>query len=241
MTIYLSVSEDNDAYVRRCAEVFDALGFQALERDGRFVVSLAGGETPREVYAGWAKHSRLPWSKVVLLFGDEHCLTEDKPGSNHQMVQESLLENLGEQPQVLRMEGENTDAAQAALAYEAQLREVLGSQGRVHLTLLGLSPGGETASLFRGSEAVKESDRLCVVTTSPGGGERLTLTVPFLRRSHKIFFLASGSQKAEIVKQVLEGRLSPEEYPAQFFLRDDRLNVNLLLDRDAASQLTRIE
>ncbi len=39
--------------------------------------------------------------------------------------------------------------------------------------------------------------------------------------------------------RLLEGHLDPEALPAQFLLRDDRLNVNLLMDEDAAARLSR--
>jgi 6-phosphogluconolactonase/glucosamine-6-phosphate isomerase/deaminase len=54
-------------------------------------------------------------------------------------------------------------------------------------------------------------------------------------------FLAAGAEKAAVLKRVLEGPLDPEGLPAQFFLRDERLNVNLLMDEPAAAQLSRRE
>ena len=107
---------------------------------------------------------------------------------------------------------------------------------------LGLAPHGHTASLFPGMEAVKQSDALCVSTPSPDGAtQRLTMTVPCLREARKLFFLATGGEKAAIVNRLMEGPLNPEELPAQFFLRDDRMNVNLLLDEAAAARLSRRE
>lgn len=238
MTIYLSVSESQKALMDRFVEVLDALGHTALETDGRFICSLAGGETPRDFYTHWAKTSQLDWSRVILFFGDERCVPPDDPESNYRMLNESLMDNLETPPQLYRMQGEHPDPKQAAREYDAQIKEVLGSQGRLHVSLMGLGDDGHTASLYPGMPTLREGDQYCASTVTPDHAQRrLTLTVPLLRQTHKVMFLATGKHKADIVARVMEGRFDPEQLPAQFFLRDDRLNVNLLLDEGSASKL----
>lgn len=240
MTIYLSISPDTATLTERTVEVLEALGSQAISKYGRFVVSLAGGSTPRGIYQRWAQGTTLDWSKVALLFGDERCVPPDDERSNYRMVAESLLAGLKTQPQIYRMEGEHADPDQAARFYDGFLAELLGEDGRIHLALLGLGSDGHTASLFPGAEALQEADSRCVSTEAPDRSmRRLTLTVPCLRDAHKLMFLVSGAEKAEVLSKVMEGRLDPELLPAQFFLRDDRLNVNLLMDEPAAAKLKR--
>jgi len=247
MALYLSISPDPATLAERAAEVLEVLGGKAIETYGRFILCLAGGNTPRALYEQWAKQSSLDWGRVVLLFGDERCVPPDDPRSNYRMVAESLLATLPNQPYMLRMEGEAEDPAQAALNYDHALRELLGQQGAIHVALLGVGPDGHTASLFPGSDALREGSAFCVRTDAPasaaGGREvsRLTLTVPALRRARKLMFLAAGAEKADVLQRVVEGPLDPESMPAQFFLRDERLNVNLLMDEAAAANLSRRE
>jgi 6-phosphogluconolactonase len=242
MTLYISVSPDTGTLAERSVDVLEVLGSKAIEQYGRFLLGLAGGSTPRAVYALWAQRTQLDWSKVVLIFGDERCVPPDHEQSNYRMVAESLLAALPQQPQILRMEGEAADAVQAARNYDYALRELLGPGGFLHVALLGIGGDGHTASLFPGKPALREANAWCVASESPDGAmKRITLTVPCLRNTRKLMFLAAGKDKAEILHDVLEGKLDPETRPSQFFLRDERLNVNLLLDEPAAARLAKRE
>ena len=242
MTLYTSISKNAEQLAERCVDVLDTLGGEAMEKYGKFIVSLAGGSTPRAIYRAWASSSKLDWGRVMLWFGDERCVPPDHADSNYRMVAENLLEGLPGEPEIVRMEGEHADPAQAARNYDHALRQMLAKGHRIHVALLGIGADGHTASLFPGMEAVKQSDALCVSTPSPDGAtQRLTMTVPCLREARKLFFLATGGEKAAIVNRLMEGPLNPEELPAQFFLRDDRMNVNLLLDEAAAARLSRRE
>ena len=242
MTLYISVSPDSEALAERSVDVLEVLCGKAIEQYGRFVLSLAGGSTPRAVYTMWAQRTRLDWSKAVLLFGDERCVPPDHEQSNYRMAADTLLAGISQQPEILRMEGEHADPAQAAHNYDYAVRQLLGADGHIHVALLGVGSDGHTASLFPGMAALRQSDAYCVSTPSPDGAmERITLTVPCLRAARKLMFLAAGGDKADVLRRVLEGPLHPEQLPAQFFLRDERLNVNLLLDEAGAAQLSRRE
>ena len=242
MTLYLSVSPDPAGLAERAVDVLEVLGGKAIEKYGRFLLSLAGGSTPRSVYALWAEKTQLDWSKVVLVFGDERCVPPDHEQSNYRMVAESLLAGLSTQPTIVRMEGEAEDPVQAARNYDYALHELLGKDGFMHVALLGVGGDGHTASLFPRSAALREGAAWCASGPAPDGAmQRLTLTIPALRNTRKLMFLATGAEKADVMRRVLEGPLDPESLPAQFFLRDERLNVNLLLDEAAAAKLSRRE
>ena len=239
MSIYLSISKHSESLADRCAEVLESLGQQALERDGRFVAVLSSSDTLKEVYARWAARSTLDWSKVIVVADMAPPAALDGEGNGQDSLESALFSALPNPPQVIRPEGGLDNPEETARVYEAQIREVLGQRARAHVSLLELAVDGHTASLYPGSDAVRESDRLCLPNLSPQGESEFALTVPFLRRTHKLMFVAAGAERADAVRRVLEGRLVPEDLPAQFFLRDDRLNVNLLLDEAAAAGLSR--
>jgi 6-phosphogluconolactonase len=44
---------------------------------------------------------------------------------------------------------------------------------------------------------------------------RITLTKTIVNKSKKIAFLATGSNKADALKEVLEGHYNPDLYPSQ--------------------------
>jgi len=146
----------------------------AIEASGRFVVALAGGSTPKALYAllagaPWA--GRVDWSGVHVFWGDERCVPPDDPASNYRMTREALLAHVPVSEQnVHRIRGED-DPRRAAAAYERVLRETFATPvgpprhapgARFDLVLLGMGDNGHTASLFPGQTAVRETERWVV-------------------------------------------------------------------------------
>jgi 6-phosphogluconolactonase len=234
------VSNPGEAADRAFA-CLEAAADAGLRERGRFVIALAGGSTPREAYRLWGQRSRIDWPRGVLIFGDERCVPPDHPESNYRMVQESLLSQLARQPRVLRIQGEDHPPERAAELYDAELHRALAPDERLDLAFLGIGEDGHTASLFPGQAALDEARRWCVATTRPEANappvQRLTLTLPLLQGARRIVLLACGTGKAAILAEALQGPLHPRRLPAQFFLREDRLPVILIVDAAAAVRL----
>jgi 6-phosphogluconolactonase len=224
------------------AEEFSRVGRQAIGAQGRFAVALSGGSTPRSLYSLLASsYADFPWARTYFFFGDERHVPPTDPESNYRMVNESLLSKVAIPAQnVFRVKAENPDAAAAAADYEGQLRKFFELKPnqfpRFDLILLGLGPDGHTASLFPDSEGLKETTKLVVANrVEKFKTDRISFTFPVLNNAGEVIFLASGSDKAEMVHEVLEGRPMPP-LPAQ---QVQPTNGRLLwmLDESAAAKL----
>src|SRR5262245_18047330 len=225
------------------AAVFVAVANEAIDARGVFRRALAGGSTPRDLYARLAAEDRrgqLRWASVEFFFGDERHVPTDHKDSNFRMAQESLLRPLGIEPdRVWRMKGEYPDAARAADEYERDLRQVFGSRlPRFDLLLLGMGADAHTASLFPGTGALKEEIRWVAANRVDAlHTDRITLTAPVLTSAAEVMFLVRGADKAEALHRVIDGPYEPERYPAQLIRpRDGRLRW--LVDPDAARLLS---
>lgn len=193
---------------------------------------LAGGNTPRAVYACLAApplSSRLAWDRVAFYFGDERAVPRDDPESNYDMARRTLLEPLGISPRrVFRMEADDFDIETAADRYGAVL------PASIDLVLLGIGADGHTASLFPGHAALDETERRVVPVRGPAPPVlRLTVTPPVLVEAEEILVMASGADKAEAVHRAIEGPWDPMICPAQLARRGA-----FVLDRAAAAQLS---
>ena len=238
MALKIETLPSREAFIEEAARRIDAFAVECIQARGRAVIALSGGSTPREINRFWSENSRLDWEQVVLLYGDERCVPPGHPDSNAGMNEETLLSRLAVRPTVLRMAGEDPQPDRAARAYEEALRAELGAGGEMDLALLGIGPDGHTASLFPGAAALDERERWCVTTPAPDGRmQRLTLTVPALKKARRILFLAAGADKAEMLNTLVSGALAEHDYPAQFFICDEALEVTLLLDAEAAAKL----
>jgi 6-phosphogluconolactonase len=102
--------------------------------------------------------------------------------------------------------------------------------------MLGIGPDGHIASLFPGFDQLDVTDRTAVgVTGSPKPPpERISLTLPRLNKSASVWFLVSGSGKAEAVAGALGGR-DVHEIPASGVTGVEE--TIWFLDREAASKL----
>ncbi len=234
------------------AEEFVRAARTAIGAQGRFAVALSGGSTPKALYSLLAtNYADFVWNRIFLFFGDERHVPPTDADSNYRMVNESLLTKIQIPAEnVFRVQAENPDAAAAASEYEAQLRRFFelrpddrpgdrpGEFPRFDLILLGLGPDGHTASLFPDSPALEEQSRLVVANwVAKFNAHRITFTFPVLNRAAEIIFLASGADKADMVRQVLEGKNTPP-LPSQRVQPSDG-KLLWMLDEAAAAKLTR--
>lgn len=213
----------------------------AIAARGRFSIALSGGSTPRPLYRALAEDSSIDWSKWWIFWGDERTVPPDHGESNYHLVRETLLARIPRAPGLVisPVAGEFAllPPEEQALAYEVALRDAFGETLPVlDLNLLGMGADGHTASLFPFTFALREMERLVVANDVPKlNTTRLTMTYPLINVSRQILVLAAGAEKAEALKQVMQGKRQPERYPAQGIRRD--ADVTWLVDEAAAALL----
>ncbi len=224
------------------AAEFAALASQAVQARGRFTVALSGGSTPKALYSLLAAKSNIPWDKIYFFWGDERHVPPDHPESNYRMTSEALLSRVRARPEnIFRIHAEEKDAAAAALQYEQALKDYFhlspGDFPRFDLVLLGIGTDGHTASLFPGTAALNETQRLIVANWVPKFSAYRSLSrFPVLNAAACVIFLASGPDKAAILREILENRAA--DLPSQ---RVQPTNGALiwLVDQAAAGALSR--
>jgi 6-phosphogluconolactonase len=245
-TIYDNVAQLIQAAADLCARLA-RISQEAPERRP-FRVALSGGTTPRPLHALLAAPpyvDQIDWRQVEFYWGDERNVGPEDEQSNYRMARETLLQPLLDagrisEAQMHRMRGE-LPAARAAEEYEGELRRSFGlSAGewpRFDLILLGMGPDGHTASLFPHTAALAVRDRLAVGNHVPKlNTDRITLTVPVLNQAAAVVFLVAGADKADALREVLEGPPNPEEYPSQL-IQQANGTLYWLVDRAAAAKL----
>ncbi len=193
----------------------------AIQGSGQFTVALSGGSTPRSLYSLLAAQSDVPWDKIRFFFSDERHVPPDSPESNFRMASESLFSRAPiPKENIFRVPAEIPDADTAAQSYEQTLRQFFQLEDdalpRFDLILLGLGPDGHTASLFPGTAALHEDERLVAANwVEQFKMWRITFTYPVLNNAAAVLFMATGAEKQEALLQVLHGKPDPETYPAQ--------------------------
>jgi 6-phosphogluconolactonase len=183
----------------------------------------------------------MPWEKLDLYWVDERAVPPDHEESNYRMTRGALLDFAPlHADQIHRIEGE-LEPEEAAARYESELRNSFRLEGaeipRFDLIALGLGTDGHTASLFPHTAAIHEMSRLAVANHLPDKDAwRITLTWPVINHASSVFFLISGAEKAEVLKEVLTGPYDPERLPSQLIWPASGI-LTLFLDADAARLL----
>ncbi|MDR3687785.1 MAG: 6-phosphogluconolactonase [Fimbriimonas sp.] len=232
----MNVCDDLEQLSRTAAVRFVSLFEEAIARHGRFDVALSGGSTPKRMYELLAlPEYSLPvdWTQVHLFWSDERYVPPTDPQSNEHMARAALISQIPiPEGNVHGMYVEG-GVESAAHRYQNLLREQLGLESALDLTMLGLGPDGHTASLFPGEPAVHETERIVVAGLGHAGvSERITMTPPMLNRSRFIMFLVSGADKAAPLCRVLAGPEDWDGTPAQAIARHAP-NVEWFVDRAA--------
>ena len=213
----------------------------AINERGGCLIALSGGRTPCGVYRRLGDllvAQSVDMSRVYLIFVDERMVPPDDPDSNYGMVQREFISRVPIPPlHVYRIRGE-AKADDAARNYERELQTVFPLfAGRCDLISLGVGEDGHTASLFPGTEVLRETQHEVRAVFVPRlGSWRVTLTLPVINRARSVFFLASGEQKAAIVGKILASTQSNENLPATL-VRPDSGTLTWMLDAEAASRL----
>lgn len=204
-------------------------------------IGAPGAEAPE----GDAPLTAGEWARLDLFFGDERFVPADHQDSNYRMVRESGLAGRAvSEARVHRVPTDLGDPQAAADRYAEMLREQFqlrpGEWPRFDLVLLGMGADGHTASLFPGTDVVKETRRL----VAPVWVERLrtwriTLTAPVLNHARRTVLLVAGADKAETLASVIEGPWAPERWPVQG-VRPAGQSPVWLVDRAASARLSRL-
>jgi 6-phosphogluconolactonase len=238
----IRVYHDLEALSRAAAELFTLQSREASLMCGRFSVALSGGETPRRAYELLASPpyaGRIHWNEVHVFWSDERCVPENDPRSNALMAHRTLLDHVPIPPENIHPIRCSLAPQQAAQEYEQELRQFFStSNPNFHLVLLGLGSNGHIASLFPHTSVLNEKERwVSEVYVKELGMHRVTFTARFINQASQVVFLVSGSDKAQVLENVLEGAYQPAELPAQL-IRPAGNHPLWLVDKAASHKLT---
>lgn len=210
-------------------------------------VVLTGGTVAQGVQEAVAKspmRDAIDWTRVHFWWGDERFVAGDDPERNEKQAREALLDhlptpeaNIHPFPSSDRVE----DIEEAAETYAAELRAHADPALRLpvprfDITFLGVGPDGHIASLFPDHDQVQEAERLVVADTDAPKPPpaRLSLTLPVINSSQRVWLVLSGAEKASALGLALADA-SPSEVPVAGV--QGRRRTVFFVDDEAASQV----
>jgi 6-phosphogluconolactonase len=191
----------------RAAAAILRAGEQAIARRGAFRLVLAGGGTPRGIYAR-LREAGAAWDRWQVWFGDERCLPPRHPERNSRMAADAWLSHVPIPAEHIHPIPAELGPEAGAAAYSELLRGV----EEFDLVLLGLGEDGHTASLFPGHDwgaSAEAPAALAVHGASKPPPERVSLSAWRLSQARQVMFLAAGTEKREAVARWRAGAVLP--------------------------------
>ncbi len=214
-------------------------------------IALSGGRTPKHIF-GYIAHSdfatSIQWQKLHFWWGDERCVSANDEQSNYGEAMRLLFSHVLIPANNLHpIHGELTPE-KAVIDYkdemEACLNKSVSGDGKLPIfdwIILGIGEDGHTASLFPG-DADLESAQSAVIATQPNSEQvRISLTAHTISAAKRVSFIATGSNKAAVVSEVIEQVEASKNYPAAHIfsrLVASARYVEWVLDADAATRLS---
>jgi 6-phosphogluconolactonase len=229
------VFASQDELAAQTATRLAAVLAEAQAARGTASVVLTGGRTGGAVLAA-LREASLDWSTIDIYWGDERFLPGGDPERNETLARQELLDHVPVSPERVHpmapSDGEfGDDPDAAAEAYAVLLKGV----PPFDVCLLGVGEEGHTASVFPHSPAVEETARAVVAVRDcpKPPPTRVSLTLPTIRNSQRVWLMTAGAAKAEAVAAAIAGAAEAELPAAGARGRQETL---WLLDTAAAGE-----
>ncbi|TXK17590.1 6-phosphogluconolactonase [Homoserinibacter sp. GY 40078] len=224
-------------FIKRMRETLD-------EKDHAHVV-LTGGSMGENVLTAVREDKdvdKVDWSRITFWWGDERYLPSGDPERNETQSRRALLDALELSPGQVKAfpaVGEHATIEEAAASYAADLAAAAPEGARTpvfDLTFLGVGPDGHVASLFPDHDAVRDTESVVLPETdSPKPPpERLTLTLPVINASERVWLVMAGPDKAGALGLALADA-NPNDVPVAGV--QGRKRTVFFVDREAAAEV----
>lgn len=218
----------------------------AIKNKPSLVLCMASGDTPKltvEILVKKIKEERIDHSKITFIGLDEWVgLPPTNTGSCHYFFKNNLHEPLQLKPsQYFLFNPLSKDLKNECVKMDQFINERQG----IDIMLVGIGMNGhigfnEPGTSFNNLSHVIELDE---ITKSVGQkyfkdpvelSKGITIGFGHLLNAKKVFLMASGPKKAEVIKKTVEAPVT-EDFPASIMQK--HVNGFILIDEDAGSLL----
>lgn len=189
-------------------------------KSGAFHLAISGGKTPNLLFTALAeKYAQSPvWENVHFWWVDERMVPANHPESNYGTAHQLLFSRIIiPDENIHRIKGENNPEAEA-LSYSGQIQKKVSIKNgwpAFDLILLGMGDDGHTASIFPDQMHLFETNRICEVAVHPQSRQkRVTLTGKSINSALRVWFVVTGENKAERLKEISMNQESAKSLPA---------------------------
>lgn len=178
-----------------------------IDERGEATVVLTGGTmgfATLQAIRDSAARDTVDWARVNIWWGDERWVPAGHEDRNDTQARAALLDHVALDPARVHpfpASDGGYELDEASDAYAAELAEFAPAGAdypSFDITFLGVGPDGHIASLFPERGGIREETKTVIsVRNSPKPPpERLSLTLPVINSSQRVWLVLSGADKA---------------------------------------------
>ncbi|WP_109299264.1 glucosamine-6-phosphate deaminase [Aquimarina sp. AU474] len=217
------------------------------------VLGLATGSSPIKVYEELVNlytQGELSFKNVITFNLDEYYpMNPDNQQSYYHFMHQHLFDHIDINPQNINIPSGNIaqeEIDQYCIDYEMKIKEL----GGLDFQLLGIGRTGHVGFNEPGSHQNSGTRIITLdhITRRDAASDfngienvpkrAITMGISTIMNAKRILLLAWGHKKATIVKEMIEGKII-SRIPASFL--QEHKNVTIVMDSEAAGELTRIK
>lgn len=226
---------------------------EKANKDQKCVLGLATGSSPIRVYEELVRMHReegLSFKNVVTFNLDEyHPMERSNIQSYHYFMHQHLFDHIDIASENIHIP-DGMISFQEAQEYCKEYERKIEEAGGLDFQLLGIGRTGHIGFNEPGSHynSATRDITLDYVTRIDAASsfkglenvprKAITMGIRTIKKANRIVLLAWGQNKASVIRKTIEGDVS-SEVPATYL--QEHANTTFVLDKEAASQLTRID
>ncbi len=222
-------------------------------KNEKCVLGLATGSSPLSIYKELIrmhKEDGLSFHNVITFNLDEYYpISKDSNQSYYYFMHDNLFDSIDIKPENINIPNGEIDQKNIryhCISYEKKIKKL----GGIDLQILGIGRTGHIGFNEPGSHLNSQTRTITLhhltrfdASSSFNGIENvprkaITMGINTILDAKKIILMAWGSYKAEIIQKAVEGEIS-DNIPTTYL--QNHKNTTLILDNEAASELTRIK
>lgn len=211
------------------------------------VLGLATGSTPVGTYKNLIKKYKageISFAQVKTFNLDEYVgLSKDHPCSYYLFMQENLFKDID-----IPVDSTNIPSGTASNPEEEckQYEEKIAAAGGIDLQLLGIGHNGHigfnepdtpfesTTHVVQLTQSTIDANSRFFDNADQVPRQAVSMGIKTIMQAKRLLLIAKGADKADIMKKVLQGPVTPEVPGSVIQLHP---NVTVILDKEAASKL----
>jgi glucosamine-6-phosphate deaminase len=251
--IATKVFDERDSASKFVAREIASLIKEKNKLDKYTVLGLATGSSPLSLYKELVrihKEEGLSFKNVITFNLDEYYpMDPAEIQSYHRFMHENLFSHIDIAPEHINIP-DGTVAVEEIESYCRAYDNKIKSFGGIDIQILGIGRSGHIGFNEPGSQ-LSDATRLVTLNDITVGDAAkdfngkenvprsgITMGVKSIMKANKIFLMAWGDKKADIIKEAAEGPVT-SDVPASFL--QNHSDALFVLDKTAASRLSRFE